>query len=65
MCGRPKAPPPPPPPPPMPSKSDAEIKSAEQDARKRRSAAKGRQSTILTTGQEDQGQASKKTLLGQ
>ena len=63
----PKPPAPPPPPPPMPEKSDAEVRSAELDERKRRAAAKGRQSTILTggLGQSEEGVAGgKKTLLG-
>lgn len=69
----PKAPPPPPPPPPAPTKSDAEVRDAEQAERRRRAAAQGRQSTILTMGLNpaanqqaaEGGQMGGKTLLGQ
>ena len=61
----PKAPAPPPPPPPMPEKSDQEVRDEELKERRRRAAAKGRQSTILTGAQGVQdGVGGKKTLLG-
>lgn len=54
-------------PPPPPTKSDAEVRSEALLDRQRRASAKGRQSTILTsgTGAEDSGAAQKKTLLGE
>lgn len=63
MFSSPKLPTPQPPPPP-PGKSDEEVRSAELEDRRRRAAAKGRQSTILTGAQgvEDQGAGGKKML---
>jgi len=51
----------------MPEKSDQEVRDEELKERRRRAAAKGRQSTILTGGQGVQGEdtGGKKTLLGQ
>lgn len=69
MClGSPKMPAPPPPPklpPPPPTRDDPEINQAATDLRKRRLAAKGRSSTILTaaTGVRDDANVGK-TLLG-
>ncbi len=45
------SPPPPPPPPPPPQVSDPEVQAAKENERKRRIAAQGRSSTILTGGQ--------------
>ena len=41
----------PPPPPPPPTVNDAEVKAARENERKRRVAAVGRTSTIMTGGQ--------------
>lgn len=56
----------PPPPDPPPARDDPEINAVADDVRRRRLAAKGRQSTILTGGLGDQAEASvgKTTLLG-
>ena len=64
------APAPPPPPPPPPVKSAAEVRAAEQDARRRAAGAMGRQSTILTSATATDGSGvvdtgGKKTLLGE
>ena len=64
------APAPPPPPPPPPEKSAAEVRAAEQDARRRAAGAMGRQSTILTSATATDGSGvvdtgGKKTLLGE
>lgn len=52
---------------PAPAKSDAEVRSEALLDRQRRASAKGRQSTILTsgTGAEDSGATNKKALLGE
>tara|TARA_R100001086_G_scaffold162473_1_gene87595 strand:- start:1104 stop:1337 length:234 start_codon:yes stop_codon:yes gene_type:complete len=66
---KPPAPPPPPAPMPapvVPTRSDADIRAARENERKRRLAAAGRQSTILTSGQgvTEEATATKSTLLG-
>mgnify|MGYP003111024517 FL=1 len=66
---KPPAPPPPPPPMPapvVPTRSDADIRAARENERKRRLAAAGRQSTILTSGQgvTEEATTTKSTLLG-
>lgn len=61
----PSAPPPPPPPPTV--ENNAEIEAAKENERKRRVAARGRSSTILTSGQGVMGDtetASTKRTLG-
>jgi len=66
---RPPAPPPPPAPMPAPvapTRSDADIRAARDNERKRRLASAGRQSTILTSGQgvTEEASTTKATLLG-
>jgi len=59
--------PPPPPPPPPTVENNAEIEAAKENERKRRVAAQGRSSTILTSGQGVMGDgatASSKRTLG-
>lgn len=62
----PAAPAPPPAPEPPPARDDPEVNAVADDVRKRRLAAKGRQSTILSGGLGDTAEASvgTKTLLG-
>tara|TARA_R100000700_G_C3166473_1_gene141532 strand:+ start:1055 stop:1282 length:228 start_codon:yes stop_codon:yes gene_type:complete len=62
----PPPPPPPMPPPPAPTRSDADIRATRDNERKRRLAAAGRQSTILTSGQgiTEDATANRPTLLG-
>tara|TARA_R110000787_G_scaffold34160_1_gene88806 strand:- start:1144 stop:1365 length:222 start_codon:yes stop_codon:yes gene_type:complete len=69
MFSSPKPPAPPPlpaPTPPPPQKSDSDIRSSRDNERKRRLAAAGRKSTILTSGQGVIGdyESKKTTLLG-
>ena len=54
-----------PPPPPAPKRSDAEIQAEAQGARRQRSLAKGRASTILTKGDVTNAPTAKKVLLGE
>ena len=64
IFGTPAAPAPPPPPEP-PKVSDSEVQARALEERKRRTAAGGRASTILTSGQGvAEGGAAAKTLLG-
>lgn len=60
------SPSPPPPPPPPPTREDPAVEEAARKARIAAARAKGRQSTILTSGQgvADQAPIQTKTLLG-
>ena len=64
MCFTPPPPQAPAPPPPPPTVNDAEVKAARENERKRRVAAVGRTSTIMTGGQGvgEERTASKKLL---